>query len=125
MEDSAQFVATPTIDQMELKFESQPIAARFIDPSDRVVKKNIEIRTHPITERTCRIAFSRIDEKEAGTDTLPPPPPDADDIAGCPFCLAQVKSRTPQLHPHLSGNGRLYRGDSVLFPNLRRFAYLD
>ena len=103
---------------MELKFESQPIAARFIDPSGRVVKKNIEIRTHPITGRTCRIAFSRIDEKEAGTDTLPPPPPDAAAIAECPFCLPQVKLRTPQLHPRLSGDGRLYRGNSVLFPNL-------
>jgi galactose-1-phosphate uridylyltransferase len=29
-----------------------------------------------------------------------------------------VQSKTPQLHPHLSGDGRLIRGNSLLFPNL-------
>ena len=101
-----------------LRFESQTVVARFIDLSGQVVEKPIEIRTHPITGRTCRIAFSRIDEKEAGTDCLPPPPPDADLTADCPFCRPRVSSKTPQLHPDLSGRGRLRRGDSVLFPNL-------
>ncbi len=103
---------------MELKFESQPTAARFIDPSGRAVKKVIEIRTHPITGRTCRIAFSRINEKEAGTESLPPPPPDADQTAQCPFCRPQVTQKTPQLHPDLSKDGRLKQGRSLLFPNL-------
>lgn len=101
-----------------LKFENQPITAKFIDPSGQSVEKSIEIRTHPITRRTCRIAFSRIDEKEAGTEVLPPPPPDVDNTAGCPFCQPQVQSKTPQLHPYLSGDGRLIRGNSLLFPNL-------
>ena len=101
-----------------LRFESQPTTAKFIDPSGQTVNKSIEIRTHPITGRTCRIAFSRIDEKEPGTEVLPPPPPNVDDIAACPFCRPQVESKTPQLHPHLSAVGRLIRGDSLLFPNL-------
>ncbi|CAB1065940.1 hypothetical protein D1BOALGB6SA_10739 [Olavius sp. associated proteobacterium Delta 1] len=101
-----------------LKFESQSIAAKFIDPSGQVVEKPIEIRTHPITGRTCRIAFSRISEKEAGTDSLPPPPPDADHTSECPFCQPRVTSKTPQLHPDLSSNGRMNQGDSLLFPNL-------
>ena len=47
----------------------------FIDPSGKVVERPIEIRKNPITGRTCRIAFSRINEKETGTDSLPQPPP--------------------------------------------------
>ncbi len=103
---------------MELKFGSQPIAARFIDPSGRAVKENIEIRTHPITGRTCRIAFSRIHEMEAGTESLPSPPPDADQTSLCPFCQPQVTQKTPRLHPSLSTDGRMSRGKSLLFPNL-------
>lgn len=91
-----------TAEHSELRFESQSIAAKFIDPSGQIVEKRIEIRTHPITGRTCRIAFSRTNEKEAGTDSLPQPPPDADKTWDCPFCRPQVDSKTPQLHPDLS-----------------------
>lgn len=101
-----------------LKFESQSIAAKFIDPSGQMVEKPIEIRTHPITGRTSRIAFSRINEKEAGADSLPQPPPDADQTAKCPFCQPRVTSETPQLHPDLVPGGRMIQGDSLLFPNL-------
>jgi len=108
----------PTAQHPELKFESQSIAAKFIDPSGQPVEKPIEIRTHPISGRTCRIAFSRISEKEAGTDTLPQPPPDADKTSNCPFCQPRVTSETPQLHPDLSSDGRMIQGGSLLFPNL-------
>jgi galactose-1-phosphate uridylyltransferase len=108
----------PAAEHPELKFERQSIAAKLIDPSGRTVEKRIEVRTHPITGRTCRIAFSRINEKEAGTASLPPPPPDADRTSDCPFCRPQVNSKTPQLLPDLSGDGRMQQGDSLLFPNL-------
>jgi galactose-1-phosphate uridylyltransferase len=108
----------PTADRLDLRFESQNITANFIDPSGQIVKKDLEIRKHPITGRTCRIAFSRIDEKEAGTDSLPQPPPDADRTSDCPFCRPQVTSKTPRLHPDLSPEGRMRHGESLLFPNL-------
>jgi len=101
-----------------LTFESRSVSARFSDPSGEAVERLIEIRTNPITGRTCRIAFSRINEKETGSDMLPPPPPDAEDTANCPFCSPQVTTRTPQLHPDISPEGRLVTGESVLFPNL-------
>ena len=101
-----------------LKFESRSIAAKFIDPSGRSVNRPIEIRTHPITGRTCRIALSRINEKETGTESLPQPPPDAENTLECPFCRPQVALKTPQLHPRLSVAGRLKQGESLLFPNL-------
>ena len=108
----------PTAEYPELKFERHSITAEFIDPSGQKVEKRIEIRAHPITGRTCRIAFSRINEKEAGTASLPQPPPDADRTSDCPFCRPQVNSKTPQLLHDLSGDGRMHQGDSLLFPNL-------
>jgi galactose-1-phosphate uridylyltransferase len=99
-------------------FNKESITARFLDPSGGVVEREIEIRTNPVTGRTCRIAFSRINEKESGTDILPQPPPGALSTPECPFCKPQVTARTPQLLPELAQVGRLARGDSLLFPNL-------
>ena len=101
-----------------LNFTKESVSARFVAPSGEVVEKPIEIRRNPITWRTSRIAFSRIDEKETGTDTLPKPPPDAKKTSECPFCKPQVNSKTPQLLPEISHNHRLVRDESVLFPNL-------
>ena len=108
----------PTTDSPKLRFESLIVTAKFIDTAGRPAEKPIEIRTHPITGRTCRIAFSRINEKEAGTDSLPQPPPDANKTSQCPFCRPQVSSKTPRLFPDLASEGRMIQGDSLLFPNL-------
>ena len=102
----------------QLTFASQTVSARFVDPDGQIADRPIEIRTNPITGRTCRIAFSRIKEKETGTATLPPPPPDASTTAACPFCRPQVDSQTPRLNPDLAGEARMTRDDSLLFPNL-------
>lgn len=102
----------------ELTFECQTVTAKLIEPSGEMVERPIEIRTHPISGRTCRIAFSRVKEKEAGTDTLPQPPPDATETANCPFCKPQVAIQTPRLNPDLAGVERLSRQNSLLFPNL-------
>ena len=102
----------------DLTFAARTVSAKFIDPDGQLVERPIEIRTNPLTGRTCRIAFSRIHETESGTDTLPPPPPDAEDTAGCPFCKPQVESRTPLLSPDLADEARLADEDSLLFPNL-------
>jgi galactose-1-phosphate uridylyltransferase len=101
-----------------IKFEHRSIVARIIDLSGQIVERPIEIRTHPITGRTCRIAFSRAQEREAGTQHLPDPPPDRDDTVSCPFCQPQVTTRTPRIRPELVPAGRLVYGQSLLFPNL-------
>ena len=101
-----------------LTFVKETISARLISPSGEAVEKIIEIRTHPITGRTSRIALSRTDQVEPGTDTLPEPPPDARHTEQCPFCLPRVEFMTPRLCMDLSPTGRLAHGDSVLFPNL-------
>ena len=102
-----------------LKFESRTISARLVEPSGQAVERPIEVRTNPITGRTCRIAYSRINEKESGAEALPEPPQDAEQTDGCPFCLPQLTAMTPRLHPDLSPEEtRMIHGGSVLFPNL-------
>ena len=108
----------PPAEPSRLIFESQSVSATFIDPSGKIAERTIQIRTNPITGRTCRISLSRIDENEPGTESLPQPPPDAHKTDQCPFCGPQVRSRTPQLHPDLSSEGRMTCGESLLFPNL-------
>ncbi|HSO20131.1 MAG TPA: galactose-1-phosphate uridylyltransferase [Desulfosarcina sp.] len=99
-------------------FVQRTVRARFVAPSGDLSERPIQIRTHPITGRTCRIAFSRIEEEEAGIDRLPEPPPDARQIERCPFCRPQVLDRTPRLAAHIHPDGRMVRGEALLFPNL-------
>jgi galactose-1-phosphate uridylyltransferase len=101
-----------------LAFEKNVVTAEFISPAGQPVEIPIEIRNHPITGRSCRIAHGRAAEKEPGTEALPEPPPDAADTDACPFCRPRVFSDTPRAHPALLPEGRLVRGGSVLFPNL-------
>ena len=87
-----------------------PMAILSVDPS-----RSVTIRSRG---RTCRITFSRSEEKEPGTDALPNPPPFAGDNKQCPFCPENIATHTPQLDPDLCLEGRLVRGRSTLFPNL-------
>ena len=101
-----------------LVFEVQTLASKLVDPDGTPVAKPVEIRTDPITGRTCRVTFARAAEKETGTDALPERPPAAADHEACPFCRPQLTRRTPTLAADLSAAGRLEQGDAVLFPNL-------
>jgi UDPglucose--hexose-1-phosphate uridylyltransferase len=101
-----------------LRFESQTLTAVFQDAHEQRILRPIEVRTHPITGRQCRIAFSRSLEHEVAVQTLPPPPPDADRTGDCPFCSTQLGKSTPLLHPDIAPEGRMRSGHSILFPNL-------
>jgi UDPglucose--hexose-1-phosphate uridylyltransferase len=105
-----------------LAFQAEMVTAAIVAPDGRRVERPIEVRTNPITGRTCRITFSRAEETEAGTARLPAPPPDADRVDACPFCPAGLEARTPRLTPELAPEGRLRQGASVLFPNLFPYA---
>ena len=99
-------------------FAIETVRARLLEPSGESAERSIQIRKNPVTGRTSRITFSRVNEKEAGADRLPPPPPDAGQKERCPFCRPQVLARTPQLIPEIHPAGRMARGQSLLFPNL-------
>jgi UDPglucose--hexose-1-phosphate uridylyltransferase len=101
-----------------LSFEKETIHAALLLPDGRAVERPIEVRRNPVTGRTCRITFSRADEREPGVASLPDPPPFAGDRSGCPFCQGQLSARTPRLVPGLCAAGRMQKGQSVLFPNL-------
>ncbi len=101
-----------------LSFEKKDIFAKFLAPSGEPAEKRIEIRTNPISGRTCRITLSRIAETEKGTDALPAPPPDAQDTSQCPFCRPRVEEQTPRCLSNIAPSGCMIHGDSRLFPNL-------
>lgn len=99
-------------------FSRRTLTARLRSATGKALKRTIEVRTHPISGRSCRITLSRADEREPGTDSLPAPPPDADDRQRCPFCPDRLESATPMLPEGIAPEGRLRKGESVLFPNL-------
>jgi galactose-1-phosphate uridylyltransferase len=107
---------------MTLAFTTETVTARILHPSGELVERPVEIRTHPVTGRRVRIAFSRAAEREPGTQTLPPTAPDAEDSRNCPFCPPRLETQTPLLEPNLAPEGRLRQGRSVLFPNLFPYA---
>jgi UDPglucose--hexose-1-phosphate uridylyltransferase len=80
----------------------------------------VEVREDPLTGHTARL--------------LPPaallPPQDSDDLrglgertrAGCPFCPERVEVVTPKLPAQIAPEGRIRRGEALLFPNLLPYA---
>lgn len=101
-----------------LQFRQETFHSRIVLPSGESAERLIEIRTNPITGRTCRITYSRGEEREPGTESLPGPPPSAGDRDKCPFCSAMLTASTPRLTTELWPPGRMTRGSSTLFPNL-------
>jgi len=101
-----------------LVFEVQTLTSKIVAPDGTPVEKPVEIRTDPVTGRTCRVTYARAAEKETGTAALPEPPPAAADREACPFCRPQMNRRTPTLAADLADADRLEKGNSVLFPNL-------
>lgn len=101
-----------------LVFRKERIIARFVAPTGLAAEEVVEVRTDPITGRTCRITYARADEKETDADSLPLPPPAATDKKGCPFCRPRLNRQTPQLPEGFTTTGRMVQGNSVLFPNL-------
>jgi UDPglucose--hexose-1-phosphate uridylyltransferase len=101
-----------------LAFKQETFHARLVLPSGETAAQPIEIRTHPVTGRTCRITFSRSREHEPGAAHLPELPSPVTSAENCPFCKQLLSSHTPRLTPELSPSGRLVKGTSTLFPNL-------
>lgn len=101
-----------------LAFKKETLQACILMPNGKAVARAVEIRTHPITGHTCRITFSRGEEREPGAERLPEPPPFAGRRDECPFCADRLKDKTPMLVSELCSGGRMVRGTSTLFPNL-------
>jgi galactose-1-phosphate uridylyltransferase len=100
---------------MELRRER--VTAELLDPREGFErsKSQLEIRWDPLTGQSCRL--------------LPEgslPPPELQDLAAlaertrptCPFCAERVESATPRFPPEVWPEGRIRRGEALLFPNL-------
>ena len=54
-----------------LQFKQETFHSRIVLPSGETTERPIEIRTNPITGRTCKITYSRGQEREPDTGSLP------------------------------------------------------
>lgn len=88
----------------------------FLNPRNNMAPTTIpsEIRSDPLTGRTARIChFMKLKWPKPDFDRL---------ITGteinCPFCKNNVMRVTPCFPPDILPEGRLIRGDMVLFPNM-------
>ncbi len=100
------------------RFEIQILRAQLILPSGELAEKEIQVRTHPITGKSCRITISRGEEREPGTETFPDPPPFAEDRSHCPFCSQNLEKLTPRFTQQVTKKGRFRLGKSIIIPNL-------
>lgn len=104
-----------------VEFRSERLEAEILDPRHGFERRRlpVEIRHDPLTGRTSRI--------------LPPgsfPPAAPVDLAGlearsrdgCPFCPERVEEVTPRFPQEVVPEGRIRRGDALLFPNLVAYA---
>jgi UDPglucose--hexose-1-phosphate uridylyltransferase len=80
---------------MKLLFDTQRIQASFLSSAGNNVQHDIEIRTNPVTFRTCRITHARLKEKDPGTEKLPPRPPEANNPGGMPFLSSATIKKYP------------------------------
>jgi UDPglucose--hexose-1-phosphate uridylyltransferase len=80
----------------------------------------VEFRWDPLTGHTTRLLASRgalMPQNDFDLHAL------SDDTATtCPFCGESVDALTPRLLPEISHQGRIRRGEAVLFPNLLAYA---
>jgi UDPglucose--hexose-1-phosphate uridylyltransferase len=98
------------------------LEGEILDPERGFERRalRVEVREDPLTGHTARL--------------LPPaglmPPQDPDELralgertrTGCPFCPERVEAVTPKLPPEISSDGRIRRGEALLFPNLLPYA---
>ncbi len=98
-------------------FTSETLRARLVKPSGELADRMVQVRKNPITGRTSRITFSRVNETEAGADQLlRPRPPGGRTVVH--FAIPRCWHGRPRLIPGIHPAGRMTRGESLLFPNL-------
>jgi len=105
---------------MEL-LRSETHRARTLPPgSSEPVDVPVEVRWDPLTGHTTRLVASRgalMPRNDFDLHAL------ADETATtCPFCGDSLDALTPRLLPEISHQGRIRRGEAVLFPNLLAYA---
>jgi UDPglucose--hexose-1-phosphate uridylyltransferase len=96
------------------------LTAEMIDPgTGEPVRATIEVRFDPLTGHTSRILPDRglmpasdFDLEAVAQQTQP----------SCPFCPERIDQLTPKLPPRIHPDGRITRGEAVLFANLHAYS---
>jgi UDPglucose--hexose-1-phosphate uridylyltransferase len=102
---------------MELRAER--LTARMLGPGSEVLSSEIEVRFDPLTGHSSRILPDR--------GLMPANEFDLEAFAQetqltCPFCAGRLEEQTPRLEAEIDRDGRLRRGEAVLFPNLHAYS---
>jgi galactose-1-phosphate uridylyltransferase len=103
---------------MELRREL--LTAEMIEPgTGEIVATPVEVRFDPLTGHSSRIVPER--------GLMPPNDFNLDAFAKenqprCPFCGERINELTPRLPPAIHPDGRIVRGEAVLFPNLHAYS---
>ncbi len=84
-----------------------------------LIRTPIDVRVDPLTGHTSRILPNR--------GLMPPNEFDLEAYARenqprCPFCPDRIERLTPRLPPAIEPEGRIVRGEAVLFPNLHAYS---
>ncbi|MCL4313679.1 MAG: hypothetical protein M1131_06040 [Actinobacteria bacterium] len=109
-----------------IRFRSRQLHTVMLDPRDGFAKKVVdhEVRYDPLTGATCRMAHFGLPARQAANFPYGVDPVEESkglekgSSSHCPFCPPLVEQVTPKFPPGQVPEGRLKRGDSVLFPNL-------
>jgi UDPglucose--hexose-1-phosphate uridylyltransferase len=101
---------------MPIRWERYPKVSRYLDPQAGYAERQIacEIRRDPLTGRSGRVAHVlgfRVAPVDFG-DMI------AQSRVNCPFCPDRIFAVTPQFPPDIVSDGRIRRGEAVVFPNL-------
>ena len=103
-----------------MELEHRRLVAEMITAdTGEVVRAEIDVRVDPLTGHTSRILPNR--------GLMPPSDFDLEAFArenqpSCPFCAERIERLTPKLPPALHPDGRIARGEAVLFPNLHAYS---
>lgn len=104
-----------------MRFRVERDEAELLDPRAGFERRRIplEVRFDPLTGHTSRVlphgSFgppARLDLAALAEQTR----------EGCPFCAERVGEATPRFPPELVPEGRIRRGEALLFPNLAAYA---
>src|SRR5512132_1930723 len=105
---------------MELR--RQRLSAELLDPRQafKLVDAELEVRWDPLNDYTTRLV------RGPGA-LIPTSDLDLEAVArqfadGCPFCTERIEQMTPKLPPAVWPEGRIRRGQAVLFPNLLAYS---
>lgn len=103
-----------------MELERRLLTAEMIAPdTGEVVRTQVDVRVDPLTGHTSRILPNR--------GLMPANDFDLEAFARenqprCPFCPERIERLTPKLMPEIHPDGRITRGEAVLFPNLHAYS---